>query len=455
MLKNLQDLYRTLHVSFCDRDLVGMSSLRLGRAAGIFHNRLIQNLLALYGVHAVYYLLPLITVPYLARVLGPTSWGLLAMTQAFGGYLIIIIEYGFNFAATRAVARYRDSKEVLSDLLAGVIGAKLLLTSIAFLLLLVVQRWLGPFQKVPLLLWMGFLWAACRANGLLWYFQGLERVKLVANLDIINRILATVGIFLFVHSPADGWLVLCFYGIGAVLTMIEALLIAYRESGIVLRIPTPRLVLEAFRFGWKMFLSTSAISIYTVGNSFILGLFAPANIVGYYAGAEKIMRAFTGLFGPVTQVFYPHLSRLVTTSFDKAVKMIRAGGIVVGSIGIVICVAILVSAPAVVQVILGKGYSQAVPVLRVMTILVPLIFLNMLLGVHWMLPLRMDSQYTVIVTAAGVLNLSLAVVLAPRFVHIGMAWALVATEMFVLLSFYILLQNRKLNPFSRIVTAPE
>ncbi|UCD37614.1 MAG: oligosaccharide flippase family protein [Fidelibacterota bacterium] len=431
-----------------------MSATRLKQWVGIFHHRLIQNLLALYGVHVASYLLPLITVPFLARVLGPKSWGLLAMTQAFAGYLIIIIEYGFNLAATRAVARDRDSKKALSDLLAGIIGAKLLLTGIAVVPLLVVRRWVVPFQSEPLLLWMGFLWAACRANGFLWYFQGLERVRLVANLDIIFKITATVCIFIFIRSPAHGWLVLCLYGSGAACTMLGALFIAYREPGIYLRLPGPRLVLKALRLGGTIFISRAAISLYTIGNSFILGLFAPVYIVGYYAGAEKIMRAFIGLLKPATQVFYPRLSHLVNTAFDKAVKVVRMGGVVVGSVGILIGVAILLSAPAVVQLILGPGYPQVVPVLQVMAFLVPLIFLNMLLGIHWMLPLGMDRQYTMIVIAAGLLNLSLAVILAPRFAQMGMAWALVSTESFVLLSFYILLRLRRLDPFSRPVIAP-
>ncbi|MFX9912081.1 oligosaccharide flippase family protein, partial [Acinetobacter baumannii] len=83
----------------------------LARFRGLLRHGLVQNVLALYGVQIANYLFPLITVPYLARVLGPKGWGMVAFAQAFGQYLMLVVEYGFSLSATREVARSRDSLE--------------------------------------------------------------------------------------------------------------------------------------------------------------------------------------------------------------------------------------------------------------------------------------------------------------------------------------------------------
>lgn len=85
------------------------------------------HILSLYGVQVARYLLLLVTIPYLTRVLGPSGWGLVAMTQAYDAYLSLPVDCGFNFPRSREVARYRDDKKRLSEIFAGVNGAKALL----------------------------------------------------------------------------------------------------------------------------------------------------------------------------------------------------------------------------------------------------------------------------------------------------------------------------------------
>src|SRR5690606_7080343 len=88
---------------------------------------IVQNALALYAAQFAGYLLPLATVPYLARVLGPGSLGLVAFAQALGAYVALVVEYGFHLSGTREVVRHRSNPDRLAEILAGVTGARLLL----------------------------------------------------------------------------------------------------------------------------------------------------------------------------------------------------------------------------------------------------------------------------------------------------------------------------------------
>ena len=417
-----------------------------GRLAGFLQQGLVQNVLALYGVQIASYLFPLIVVPYLARVLGPKGWGLVAFAQAFGQYLALIVEYGFNFSATREVARYRDSVDQRAELLAGVLGAKVLLAFLSLALALVVSYWVPAFREHPKVLWAGVFWAFAMAFNLMWYFQGLEQMRLVATLDVAAKALSLMGILLWVRQPEDGWKVLALMGMASLLSTFAALTLAYRE--VPAKFPSWARVRNALQLGWTMFLFRSAVSLYTVGNAFILGLFSPPQIVGYYAGAEKISKAFLGLLRPISQALYPRLSYLVQSSRAEAARLARVSLVVMGLGAMLMGIAVFMLAPFLVHILLGGGYEPAIPVVRVLALLPQLIALSNVLGIQWMLPLGLDRPFNAIILGAGFLNLTLAVLLAPRFAHLGMAWAVVISEALVTGSMYLFLRKRALDPFA-------
>src|SRR6202789_3989173 len=90
----------------------------------LLRNGVVHNIIALYGVQACTYALPLLTFPYLARVLGPSGWGVVVFAQAIGVVIASVVEYGFDISASRETSRQRDDPQRLSALISGVLGAK-------------------------------------------------------------------------------------------------------------------------------------------------------------------------------------------------------------------------------------------------------------------------------------------------------------------------------------------
>jgi PST family polysaccharide transporter len=105
------------------------------------------------------------------------------------------------------------------------------------------------------------------------------------------------------------------------------------------------------------------------------------------------------------------------------------------------------AAPLIIRIVLGQGYEPAIPVMRVLSLLLPAIAVSTVLGVQWMLPLDMDGAYTKIIVCAGLLNLALAFCLAPRWKQMGMAWAVVVSEYMVTTAVCIAVARCKRNPF--------
>jgi PST family polysaccharide transporter len=414
------------------------------RILELLRHKLAQNALSLYSVQIASYVIPLVTIPYLSRVLGASGWGLVAFAQSFGSWVALVGEYGFSLSGTREIARHRENREKLIDIVSGVLGAKSLLAVVSLAVAVLCRLWVPVFREHRELLWAGMFWALAQGFSMTWFFQGFERMPLVAGLDMSTRILATIGVFVFVRSPGDAWRALAVQGAGAFVSFLFGLGLAYRE--LPLRLPRLASVFEAFRMGWSMFLFKSSVSLYTTGNAFILGLFVSPQLVGYYAGAEKISRACLGLLNPISQTLYPRLSHLAYHARDRAARLARVGMTLMGSTGVALGILLFAFAPLLVRVLLGPGFDPAVPVLRMLSLLMPLIALSVFMGMQWMLPLGLDRLFTTITIIAGVINLGLAVALARAFAGVGMASAVVLAETFVTVSMYLELRRRNLDP---------
>lgn len=411
-----------------------------------FKDKLAQNIFLLYGVQFSKYLLPLITIPYLARVLGPTSLGLLFIVQAYVVYIGMLVEYGFNIAGTGEVARYRNQPDKLIDFLAGVMGAEFWLILCGMGLTFVVQQWIPSFKSHPAILWSGMFWMLTQALSPLWYFAGLERLGFVAVMDMSVRILYSLGVIVFIKSPEDAWKVLGIQGVASFLSMVIMLTLVYRE--VPFRFPTKSLIWKALKKGWTMFLFLSADRLYKTASAFILSLFVSPTIVGYYAGAEKLGQVMPEFLNPITQVLYPKLSNLAHHSPVKAAKLARTGIIITTIVGCAIAIAVYITAPLLVRFLLGAEFKASVPVLRILSLQVPLIAVSKLLGIQWMLPLGMNRTFSLITLSGGGIILLLALLLTPSYAHIGMALAVIGTEFFIATLMYLILRFQKQDPFS-------
>jgi PST family polysaccharide transporter len=412
----------------------------------LLRNGVVRNALGLYVLQIGSYLLPIATIVFLARLLGPRDWGSLAFMQAFAGYVMLVVTYGFNYSATREVARHRSDPDQLADLLAGVLGAKVALTILSIAVVVPLSGLVAPIHRNQNLLWPAMLWALSLSYSLNWFFQGLERMAFVARWETAARVLSLAGIVILVRSPADTWKVLAIQGAMMTGAVVVELAVTYRE--VRFRIPSARLVVRTLGLGWSTFIYQGALSFYTVGNGFILGLFGSPAAVGYYVGAEKISKAFATMLFPITQAVYPRISHLASHARGDAARLARASLFLVGAAGCLMGLGVFLGAPLLVHVVLGPGFDSAVVVLRILALLPPLIAISNVLGIQWMLALGLDRLVNTVVISACVLNVTLALILVPRYQHVGMAVAVVASEALVAFGLYAMLRIRNLDPLA-------
>jgi len=276
-----------------------------------------RNISYLSILRMVNYGLPLVTLPYLVLTLGAEMFGLISFAQAVIQYCNIIVDFGFNLSATRDISIHRENQAKVAEIVSSVLTMKLVLMIGVFLV------WCGMIFLIPKFkaYWMIYLvtYGLVVGDGLfpLWFFQGLEKMQYLTVLNAAAKIIFTVLIFLVVKDKADYLLVPLVNSFGQVIIDIIALYIVFKKFQVRVIIPQYTILKHYTLDSFQLFLSRVWLSLYTVANTVILGFATSNELTGYYAVAEKLIRALEGLVQPLIDALYPYMARSQNKMFIK------------------------------------------------------------------------------------------------------------------------------------------
>jgi len=393
--------------------------------------KLFENFLSLSFLQGVNYLLPLITLPYLVRVLGPEKFGLIAFAQAFIGYFVILTDYGFNLSATREISINRENKEKIKEIFSSVMAIKFFLCVLSFFILGLFLIFIPKFGNEWLICLFTFGMVLGNVLFPVWFFQGMERMKYITILNIVAKVIFTICIFLFIRKVTDYLYVPLINSMGFLVAGGLSLVIISKDFRIKFRIPTNSAIQHQLKEGWHIFISTAAISLYTVSNTFILGLFTNNTIVGYYSAAERLIGGAQGLLTPIFQTVYPYISKLVSESKQRALNVIRKLTILVGSGSFIISLLIFILATPIVNIVLGNQYQQSITVLQILAFLPFIIGLSNIFAVQGLYAFKFQRTVSRFVIPIALFHLFLLSILTYFYSLIGTATATILTEILI------------------------
>ncbi len=409
------------------------------------HKRLLSNFISLALLQGINYILPLITFPYLVRVLGVEKFGLLAFASATIAYFNILTDYGFNLTATREISIYRDNKSKLNEIFSSVIIVKFILMIVSFILLLVLIFSFPKFREDCKIFILTFGMIIGQVLFPQWFFQGIERMKYITFLNILAKGLFTIAIFIFIHKSSDYWKVPLINSLGFIVAGAIALYIIFKDFNIKFSFQRLNVLKQYFIDGWHIFISNIAISLYTVSTTFILGLFTNNTIVGYYSIADKIKSAVQGLLGPVSQTIYPYISKKVKENKLAGLKFIKKIIIYIGIFSFVLSFLLFLFAPEIIHLVAGAKYDRSILVLRIIAFLPFIIALSNIFGIQTMLNFNRKKAFSKILISGSVLNIILSIILVPLFQEIGSAISVLIVEFYITLIMFIYLQKTGIN----------
>jgi len=394
------------------------------------------------------YVLPLITLPYLVRVLGPGKFGLLAFAQAFTQYFVILTDYGFNLTATRQIAIHRDDTKKVSEIFSVVMIIKFALMVVSFLLMAAIVLAVPMFHADWRVYFLTFLMVLGNVLFPVWFFQGMERMKYITVLNISAKFIAVVAIFVFVQKQSDYLIAAGIQSGGFVIAGLLGLFSLRRVAPLRSAFPSWRAIVETLREGWHVFISTGAISLYTSSNTFILGLVTNTVTVGYFSAADKLVRAVQGILTPVSQAIYPHINALARQSREAALTFITKSLKWLGLVSLMGSVLLFIAAEPLVMLVLGSQYAASIALLRWMAFLPFIIAMSNVFGMQTMLTFGMDRLVGRILLLAGLINLTIIVPLVCALGPAGAAISLLIPETFVVVACWYVLEKGHIHLLS-------
>lgn len=393
--------------------------------------RLAGDIAALSIVQGINYLVPLITVPYLVRVLQPANLGLLSFAQGIVLFFSFLTDFGFDYSATRAIAAGPRDRDFLSRIYWSTLFSKLILLCFSAAVLFLLVAFTPQLHRAPLLFLASFLYVIGTTIFPLWLFQGTGTLPIAAFLLSAGRLLTVPLLFLFVRTPHD------YVIAGAIQSSLEvtAGLLAFPITFKKLRVrfywPSLRDIGGAFAEGWPLFASGAAIYASTTSITVLLGFFSGKEQVGYFSAADKLVRACIAASTPLAMALYPHITALNAECRASAVRTIRKSLAAMGGITLLVSLLALVLAPYLCPLLLGSSFAPSILILQLLSPLPFLFGLMSVLGSQTMVVFGMERDLARLTLLSVVVTSPVTILLIVVF---GGAGAAAASDIQMLLA---------------------
>jgi PST family polysaccharide transporter len=387
---------------------------------------LFSNFLALSALQAANYIFPLITFPYLVRVLGVELFGVLAMATAVINYFQIITDYGFELSATKEISVHRDDKSRIIEIFSSVMIIKFILLLFSFLLLSILVLSFEKFSQNLEVYYFTFGMVVGQSLFPIWFFQGMEKMKYITVLTVIAKLIFTLSIFLFVRDQSDFFLVPLLNSIGSITAGIIALYVIKRDFGVSFLWQKIATIKFYFQHGWDIFVQRFYVNLYSGTNILILGFLTNDTVVGYYAIAGKIIEIFNQFFEVVANVYYPYFAKKFSTQPKQSLYDLKKISLILLLISVSAMIFVMLFDDFIVTIVAGEHYSEHITnvlgILAYAIILFPFfsLFTNVLVAISH------SKELMIIARDTALISIIMAPILITLLQEEGLAYLMVA-----------------------------
>ena len=355
---------------------------KLGRNKTVLANVSYLSILQIFTI-----LFPLLTYPYLLRVIGLDLYGVIVFAQTIITYVSLVINFGFNMSGAKNVAICKENKELLSRIVSSTYLCKLILWSIC------VVVYFSIISIVPFFMehyWVYSLSFLLTFNELLlpiWFFQGIENMKYITIVNMLARLLFVIAIFLFIHEREDYLLVPLLNGLGAVVAGILSLYIVLGRERVRLSVIPIRELRSAYKESFPLFVSTLSTQIYVNVNKLVIGSFLGMSEVSIYDLGEKVLNLMKLPISMVSQAVFPKISREKNIHFVNKIMFLLAGAVFIGYMFV------FIASRQIVYLFTGAYVNDAIVVIRILGVSAIIISFNCFLGGNRLVPFGFSSMY--------------------------------------------------------------
>lgn len=395
--------------------------------------RLVSNFLSLMTIQAADYVLPLITFTYLIRILEIEYFGLLVFATAIMSYFNVVVDYGFNLSAVKTIATNRSNKKRTNDIFSSVLQIKFLLTVICFIALCLAVSIFDKFSQYWYVYLSSFGLVIGQAMFPVWLFQGLEKMKYIAFINISSKVFSTALIFILIREKNDFYIVPFITSLGYISSGIISLVVAKKVLKISFILQDRQTLAYFLKDGWYVFVSRIYVNLYMTTNIVVLGLLTNTIVVGYYSIAEKIINAFISLFNVANQAIYPYLANLYTKNNDLFFSTFKNIIVFYFIASTIIFMLLQYSGESIINLVNGVRDVRIEEVFYILTFLIFILPYSQLLT-NGLIIKEKNKEFSAVLRNTFLLNLLLMPVAILSYSTLGLATSVIIVQFFAVYS---------------------
>ncbi|OAV73198.1 putative O-antigen transporter [Bacteroidales bacterium Barb6] len=358
------------------------------------------NFISLVAYQGINYVLPLISFPFLYRMLGETYFGLYAFGWALVQNLVMITDFGFNLSATKFISINKENRELVNRHLNSAFVSRILLGILCFLLLLALIRYVPKFREHPMFFLLFFGVVAGNIMSPLWFFQGMEKMKYVTLFNAVAKCGAFIPIFFVVRGTDDYLWVPVFFSLGYCLAGGICLYFVYAKEGMSWFLPKRKEIVAVVKDSSAYFLSRVSVSMFTTVNVLVLGLSTTYEQVSYYSRAEKIYQAYNLLLSPFTGVLFPHMAK------TKDIPFFKKAFYLIMKLNIPLIAVAIAGAGILMALVYADPSAETVTVFRILMCACVVTIPSMLLGYPFLAALGHATYVNLVIVIVSVIHVT-------------------------------------------------
>lgn len=401
-------------------------------------NKVVKNYLYNASYQIMLIVLPIITTPYVSRVLGANNVGTYSYTNSITQYFILFGCIGLNLYGQREIAYYQNDKNKRSVTFFDLVSLRVLTLTISLSIFFLTVMTHSRYSSIFMIQTLDII---ASMFDISWFFQGMEDFKKTVLRNFLIRILCVSLIFSFVKTSDDLLLyVLCYSGTLLLGNMsLWLYLPKYVSKSDIKKVNIKRHIKPAL----TLFLPQIAISIYTLLDKTMIGLISNNNSeVAYYEQSQLIIKTVMTVITSMGTAMMPRVANLFIENKDEEIKMyMRASVKFVLMTSVPFTFGIMAIAQDFVPWFFGQGFDKVIPNMMIIAPIIIFIGMSNVTGTQYLLPLGRQKEFTISVIGGSVLNFLLNSILIYWFASIGAAIATVIAECMVLMIQFYFLRN--------------
>lgn len=373
-------------------------------------------------------LFPLITFPYVARVLGPSGIGASQFVISFAQYFVLICSLGIPLYGVKAIARVKNDPIARQKVFSEIFSINVYTTILVSIAYLLIVGNFSFFKNEIYLYLIAFVNVVTAFLCVDWYYMGNENFKVISIRSVFIKLIAVVLLFMLVKEPSDiNYYVFFSVFIFSLGNIINGLLI----PGVKLRLVTTNLKVHLNKL-LLIFATTIAISVYTVLDTIFLGFLSTKEAVGFYTAGLKINKVLIPVVISLGAVLIPRMAELfLNEKKDEINSLTQKSFDFLCLLSIPIMFGIFCYAPDLMLLFSGEKFMDATAIMRLTSPLIVLVGFGHLFGLQLLITSNREKKYFYGVLLAMGANLILQFLLLPRFNAMGAGIVIVLTELIV------------------------